>query len=193
MANNSTSQIKGKNKAITLILALFFGYFGFHRFYVGKKASGWVWLFTCGLFGIGWFIDIILILTDKFTNEQINNSSSKMKVDYTFMEIEQDFHTKVVGVTFKNSDGSKRQDIIKKCKVGDDIIFKPVPTKEYPDAIGVFTTTGKQLGHVNADLALELKEKYPMNFMKVTIANITGGVNGENYGCNLYVIIYKKQ
>jgi hypothetical protein len=31
------------------------------RFYVGRPVSGLVWLFTFGLFGIGWLIDVFLI------------------------------------------------------------------------------------------------------------------------------------
>lgn len=31
------------------------------RFYVGRPASGIVWLLTGGLFGIGWLIDFFLI------------------------------------------------------------------------------------------------------------------------------------
>lgn len=100
-----------------------------------------------------------------------------------------DFNSKVVGVTFGNADGSSRQEIIKNCSPGDDLIFKPVPTVEYPDAVGVFTKTGKQLGHLNAELAAELKSKYPNNPMSVTINDITGG-GEKNYGCNIHIVIY---
>jgi len=31
------------------------------RFYVGRPISGLVWLFTLGLFGVGWIIDVFLI------------------------------------------------------------------------------------------------------------------------------------
>jgi hypothetical protein len=31
------------------------------RFYVGRPMSGLVWLFTGGLFGIGWLIDLFLL------------------------------------------------------------------------------------------------------------------------------------
>jgi len=37
------------------------GFFGIHRFYFGRPFSGAIWLFTLGLFGIGWLIDIFLI------------------------------------------------------------------------------------------------------------------------------------
>lgn len=38
-----------------------FGFTGAHRFYYGKPVSGTIWLFTFGLFGIGWLIDALLI------------------------------------------------------------------------------------------------------------------------------------
>lgn len=52
-----------KNKRVSLILCIFFGVFGIHRFYEEKKVTGFIYLFTFGLFGLGWFFDIILIAT----------------------------------------------------------------------------------------------------------------------------------
>lgn len=58
--------VSAKSKMVTLILAIFLGYLGVHRFYVGKTGSGIVWLFTMGLFGIGWIYDIIKIASGTF-------------------------------------------------------------------------------------------------------------------------------
>ena len=52
-----------RNKWIAFFLCLFFGWAGAHRFYEGKNFTGLVYLFTWGLFGIGWIIDIIRIAT----------------------------------------------------------------------------------------------------------------------------------
>jgi len=38
-----------------------FGFIGAHRFYYGKQISGTIWIFTLGLFFIGWIIDLFLI------------------------------------------------------------------------------------------------------------------------------------
>ena len=37
------------------------GFTGAHRFYYGRPISGVIWLFTFGLVGVGWFIDLFLI------------------------------------------------------------------------------------------------------------------------------------
>ena len=51
-----------KNKWVALLLCVFLGWFGVHKFYEGKILFGIVYLFTFGLFGIGWIVDIIILL-----------------------------------------------------------------------------------------------------------------------------------
>ncbi len=55
-----------RSRWAAFFLCLLFGIFGAHRFYVGKAASGILWLLTFGLFGIGMMADLILILFGAF-------------------------------------------------------------------------------------------------------------------------------
>ena len=59
---------KRKRKIVALILCIlgFFGLAGFHRMYVGKVFSGFLYLFTFGFFFIGTIIDLISILSGGF-------------------------------------------------------------------------------------------------------------------------------
>lgn len=58
---NINAERKRKDKAVALLLCIFLGYFGAHKFYEGKAGMGILYLFTMGLFGIGWIVDIISI------------------------------------------------------------------------------------------------------------------------------------
>ena len=53
---------RAKNKWIALLLCLFAGFFGAHKFYEGKAGMGILYLFTGGLFCIGWVLDILALL-----------------------------------------------------------------------------------------------------------------------------------
>ena len=54
--------VRVKNKWVAFLLCLFLGFIGAHKFYEGRIGMGIVYLFTVGLFGIGWFVDCIVLL-----------------------------------------------------------------------------------------------------------------------------------
>jgi TM2 domain-containing membrane protein YozV len=65
-AANPMLMTSPKSKLVALLLCIFGGFFGLHCFYVGKIGMGVLYLFTFGLFGFGWIIDIIVILVGSY-------------------------------------------------------------------------------------------------------------------------------
>lgn len=60
--NMGTGYGGAKNKWIALLLCIFLGFLGAHKFYEGKILLGIVYLFTFGFFGLGVFIDFFSLL-----------------------------------------------------------------------------------------------------------------------------------
>lgn len=57
--------------SVAWILLTFLGIFGFHRMYQGKWITGFLYLFTCGFFLIGWIYDFCTL------NDQISEKNSR--------------------------------------------------------------------------------------------------------------------
>ena len=62
-----------KSRLVALLLCIFLGVFGIHRFYVSKWITGILMLLTGGGFGVWWVIDTVLIIIGKFTDKEGNS------------------------------------------------------------------------------------------------------------------------
>lgn len=100
-------------------------------------------------------------------------------------------HTKVVGVTFNNDDGTSRQDIIAMLGENEELKLEPYKYEGEP-AIGVYETRRHmQVGNLKKELAKTLYSTLTNNLIQFTLVReITGGEN-EMLGCNI-LIVYKE-
>jgi len=55
-----------KSRVVALLLCIFFGLWGVHRFYAGKVGTGILYIFTGGLFLVGWIFDLVRIISGEF-------------------------------------------------------------------------------------------------------------------------------
>ncbi len=62
-----------KDYNVTWILLVFLGFFGIHRFYLGKILTGVLWFFTGGFFLMGYLYDLLTL------NDQIHAVNSQAK------------------------------------------------------------------------------------------------------------------
>ena len=100
-----------------------------------------------------------------------------------------EFMCDVWGTAYLNENNTSRQTYISKLKVGDDLLFKPAPTPDYPDTIGVFTKKGEQIGFIGYKDLNKLRGLYLNNKASVTVENITHSERG--LGVSMLIKIYK--
>ncbi len=68
--SNDNGVASPKNKVTAILLCLFLGTLGIHRFYVGKIGSGVLQLLTLGLGGIWTLIDLVMLICGTFTDSE---------------------------------------------------------------------------------------------------------------------------
>jgi len=66
------NEISEKDWITALLLCLFLGVVGGHRFYVGKVGTGVLWLFTGGFFAVGALFDLYKIIVGSFEDKNGN-------------------------------------------------------------------------------------------------------------------------
>ena len=65
-----TEQVSDKGYVPAILICLFLGGLGVHRFWVGKIGTGILMLLTFGGLGIWALIDLVMIITGKFTDKE---------------------------------------------------------------------------------------------------------------------------
>jgi hypothetical protein len=105
------------------------------------------------------------------------------------------FHTKVVGVTKKNEDGRKRQEVIAGCKVGELVLLIRENENPYDsNAIAVYHSSRNKIGFIAADLAERLAPDMDSGqTISARVSDLTGGTPEKpSRGVNLEIVIFQR-
>lgn len=100
-----------------------------------------------------------------------------------------EFSCDVWGTAYINENGTSRQTYIAKLKVGDDLLFHPAPTVDYPDTIGVFTKKNEQIGFIGYKDLAKLRGLYVNNKASVSVEKIIRSERG--LGVTMRIKIHK--
>lgn len=139
------------------LVTLFLGWAGVHKFMEKKNKIGWVYLFTFGLFGIGWFIDIIIALSSiKTTNPPTETISNDMQLVFS-----NDFM--IVGAEYECRKNKKkmRQNIIKKMRPGMHVHVEKYSYKCSPAYMIIDPKSKMDLGVLSQGAADWISRDYP--------------------------------
>lgn len=166
-------------KYVELILCILFGYLGVHRFYAKKMKSGLIYLFTIGLFGLGWIYDIVVLSIQAFTSSKPSHLNEKHTLSLDGYHLA--YHYDDVKFYSPNEMVSKIDKEI--LSPGVDIILKPEPKNKYdPRAIALYI--GRyQIGYLLKGTLQDMVHDY-MDKKWPIIANLSSIrlVNGEYEG-----------
>lgn len=122
-------------------------------------------------------------------------TSSDSASDETDMN--QEFFTKVAGVTYQNADGSLRQDIIKelhkvwRSEVAVKFTLRREPYNPYDqNAVAVLDSQGRQVGYLSRQIAEFVASKMDKGeSVSAELQAITGDGFTYNYGLNIRVVV----
>lgn len=145
---------------IGLIFAIFLGWAGVYRFYKGQTGLGVLYLFTFGLFGIGWIIDVI----QAFNEYRNPKATSKSKGNGAII-------SDVVGcfAECRKNEGIKRKDVINTLSPNCPLLLETAYWEGKPFFLVVDPQSGLDIGALPKENSGFLKNTYPNASFKVRL------------------------
>ena len=143
-----------------IMLAVFLGWAGGYRFYKGQTKMGIIYLFTCGLFGIGWIIDVITAIKEQEKHNRSISSGFAMtsKVVGTFAEC-------------RKNESVKRKQVIKNLHVGSPLVLETAYFEGKPFFLVVDPSSGLDIGALPKENSGFLKGRFPSASFKATLTD----------------------
>lgn len=138
-----------------LIMAIFLGWAGGYQFYKNRTGMGILYLFTCGLCGVGWVLDIISAVKE-YKNPKNKNSGMISNVVGTFAEC-------------RKNESVKRKDVIKNLSPNCPLVLETAFWEGKPFFLVVDPESGLDIGALPKENSGFLKNTYPNASFKATL------------------------
>ena len=143
----------------TIVLTVLFGWLGYYRFYKKQKGLGILYIFTIGLCGIGWAVDVVSAILS-YKREQ--NREKVFRCDIVGMFAYEDGLKKIA--TNKKDYILNDDELVQKGKkrvyrfgYPSEASLVPEPDNEHDkNAIAVYIN-GEKIGHVPASYCSQVK------------------------------------
>ena len=192
---------------INFLVTLFLGPIGVHKFIQKKYGIGLLYLFTCGLFGIGWIIDTIIAFMNIFKKDLPNsanqayidslctdmgqqiayNSAARVYIDKYYKGMEEIESMWSVMYNLKIINGEQADIFEQKCK---DNIFALYQMLDANKKYGFDSTMPPHVpAYVRLAMLYEKQEKYTDAINICVEAIRSGAINDGNKGNVKFIMI----
>lgn len=187
---------------VNFLITLFFGFLGVHKFIEKKNGIGFLYLFTIGLFGIGWIYDIVKAFVSIRKNDKIIQPNISEHTPESLDSLEHNTpkteNHKVAGTSYRqeaikslgsiNPDYQLTKSQLIKNGLVDCLIYEynfpalsaellPEPSNIHdPNAIKV-VISGQHVGYIKKGSCSHIKNLMNSNAIKSVTAHIYGGKN----------------
>lgn len=146
---------------IGLLIAVFTGWFGGYRFYRKQKGLGVLYLCTFGLFGIGWFVDIIAAY------KAMRTSAPTLKKNFT-MQIE----IRGAFAKCKKNPNIKRYSVIEGLSLGTELGVE-ISTYDGAPFYQLLAPDGLDIGAFPSEISRMILRNYPNAKVSATLTDKT--------------------
>ena len=169
------------------LITLFFGWSGAHKFMESKIGVGILYLFTFGLFGVGWIVDSVHAYRDISKSAPSDSNSIELSVAGTYYRKDNiasilnknRLYNSGDGVFIEKAKENKR--IYKYNRRKTNAVLVPEPTNEHDHNAIKVVIDNVHVGYIPADQCIEIKKI--MSKISNIIAEIYGG-DYKYHSCN---------
>lgn len=187
--------MKKKNPIVELLLCIFLGYFGVHKFYVGKKGMGILYLLTVGLCGLGWLYDVVAIAIRFIKSKQAAEAAANaphawehpktldngVELAYHYDDVK--FYPPVEMVAKISK---------KLLQPGSDVTLKPEPTNEYDRRAVALYISGQQIGYLLRGTLQDMANSYIAKGLPIKATLLSLSKVGDEYQGYISISYYRE-